>query len=126
MKALFVFAAASGMLSVILGAFAAHGLKQKLPENLLSAFQTGVEYQMAHSLAILLIVLLHKSFNDALMVYAAGAMAVGIMLFSGSLYLLAITQVKWFGPVTPLGGLAFIVGWGLLIAAALRSSGVSQ
>ena len=108
------------MLSVILGAFAAHGLKSKLSETLLNTFQTGVQYQMYHSLALILFVILYRQMPQSLLLYSAGFMLAGIVLFSGSLYMLALTQIKWFGPVTPFGGVCFIVGWALLIAAALK------
>ncbi|MDB4279536.1 DUF423 domain-containing protein [Paraglaciecola sp.] len=108
------------MLSVVLGAFAAHGLKSKLSDTLLSTFQTGVQYQMYHSLALILLVILYRQMPQSLLVYSAGFMFAGIILFSGSLYMLALTQIKWFGPVTPLGGACFIIGWVLLIAATLK------
>ena len=122
MKILLSIAACSAMLSVILGAFAAHGLKTKLTETLLNTFQTGVQYQMYHSLAIILLIILYRQMPQSLLLYSAGFMVAGIVLFSGSLYLLAITQIKWFGPITPLGGVCFIVGWALLIAAALKGT----
>lgn len=122
MKIVLLFAAFSAMLSVILGAFAAHGLKSRLSETLLSAFQTGVQYQMYHSLALILLVIFYRQNPQPLLITSAGFMCAGIVLFSGSLYMLAITQVKWFGPVTPLGGLCFIVGWALLVAAALKET----
>ena len=122
MKILLSIAACSAMLSVILGAFAAHGLKTKLSETLLNTFQTGVQYQMYHSLAIILLIILYRQMPQSLLLYSAGFMVAGIVLFSGSLYLLAITQIKWFGPITPLGGVCFIVGWALLIAAALKGT----
>jgi uncharacterized membrane protein YgdD (TMEM256/DUF423 family) len=115
-------AAFSAMLSVVLGAFAAHGLKSKLTETLLSTFQTGVQYQMYHSLALILLVVLYRQMPQSLLLYSAGFMFAGIVLFSGSLYMLALTQIKWFGPITPLGGVCFIVGWALLIAAALKGT----
>jgi uncharacterized membrane protein YgdD (TMEM256/DUF423 family) len=120
MKILLSIAACSAMLSVILGAFAAHGLKTKLSETLLNTFQTGVQYQMYHSLAIILLIILYRQIPQSLLLYSAGFMVAGIVLFSGSLYMLAITQIKWFGPITPLGGVCFIIGWALLIAAALK------
>jgi uncharacterized membrane protein YgdD (TMEM256/DUF423 family) len=122
MKILLSIAAFSAMLSVVLGAFAAHGLKSKLSENLLNTFQTGVQYQMYHSLALILLVILYRQMPQALLVYSAGFMFAGILLFSGSLYMLALTQIKWFGPVTPLGGVCFIIGWALLIVATLKGA----
>ena len=120
MKIILMGAALAGMLAVILGAFAAHGLKNQLPENLLATFQTGVTYQMYHALAALLVVLLYKSAPSTLLVWAGGAFLLGIVLFSGSLYALALTQIKWFGPITPIGGVCFIVGWGLLLWAGIQ------
>lgn len=110
------------MMSVMLGAFAAHGLKSKLSENLLNTFQTGVQYQMYHSLALILLVILYRQIPQSLLLYSAGFMLAGIILFSGSLYMLALTQMKWFGPITPIGGVCFIVGWALLIASALKGA----
>ena len=122
MKILLSLAAFSAMISVILGAFAAHGLKSKLSESLLNTFQTGVQYQMYHSLAVILLVILYRQMPQSLLLYSAGFMFAGIILFSGSLYMLALTQIKWFGPVTPLGGVCFIVAWALLVAAALKGA----
>lgn len=121
-KIILSFAAFSAMLSVILGAFAAHGLKNKLSETLLSTFQTGVQYQMYHSLALILLVVLYRQMPQSLLLYSAGFLVAGIILFSGSLYILALTQLKWVGPITPLGGVCFIIGWALLIAAALKEA----
>ena len=115
-------AAFSAMLSVILGAFAAHGLKSKLSESLLMTFQTGVQYQMYHSLALILLVILYRQIPQSLLLYSAGFMFAGIILFSGSLYMLALTQIKWFGPITPIGGVCFIVGWALIIVAAIKGA----
>lgn len=113
-----VFAAVSGMIAVMLGAFAAHGLKNKLDERLLVAFQTGVQYQFIHTLALLLVVViasLPKTESTNWLSAAAMAFVAGILLFSGSLYALALTGIKWFGPITPLGGFVFILGWAFLI-----------
>jgi len=115
------FAAFSAMTSVILGAFAAHGLKGKLSESALAAFQTGVQYQMIHALALLYIGLLMRQQMNNLLLYVAGAMVLGTLLFSGSLYGLALTSARWLGPITPLGGMCFIIGWFLLFLFALRS-----
>jgi uncharacterized membrane protein YgdD (TMEM256/DUF423 family) len=122
MKILLSLAACSAMISVVLGAFAAHGLKSKLSETLLNTFQTGVQYQMYHSLALILLVILYRQMPQSLLFYSAGFMFAGIILFSGSLYMLALTQIKWFGPITPIGGVCFIVGWALLAAAALKGA----
>ncbi|QHJ10157.1 hypothetical protein FX988_00369 [Paraglaciecola mesophila] len=120
MKIYLVIGTVSAMLAVILGAFAAHGLKNQLSEPLLAVFQTGVQYQMYHSLGLILLVLTAQFMPSAQLVWSAGFMSAGMVLFSGSLYLLAITGIKWFGPVTPLGGLCFIIAWGLFIFAAFK------
>jgi uncharacterized membrane protein YgdD (TMEM256/DUF423 family) len=116
-----VAAASSAMLAVILGAFAAHGLKSTLSESLLAVFQTGVHYQFFHSLGIILLVLLYRQQAQVALLWSAGFMLAGIVLFSGSLYALALTDIKWFGPVTPVGGLCFILGWAMLVVAAIKS-----
>ncbi|MGS2721598.1 DUF423 domain-containing protein [Paraglaciecola aestuariivivens] len=120
MKVLLGIAAASAMISVILGAFAAHGLKGRITDTLLQAFQTGVQYQMYHSLALILLVILYRLMPHVLVIYSAGFMLAGILLFSGSLYVLALTQIKWFGPITPIGGLCLIIGWALLVLYAFK------
>lgn len=122
MKIFLTLGACTAMLAVILGAFAAHGLKDKLTENAMSAFQTGVHYQLYHSLGIILIVILYRQTPAPMLLWAASFMFAGMVLFSGSLYLLALSGIKWFGPITPLGGLCFIVGWGLLLVASLKGS----
>ena len=120
-KLIFAFAAFSGLASVVLGAFASHGLKQ-LPAPTLHAFETGVHYQMSHSLVLLVTcVLLELWGRHWALVYASYAFVFGIILFSGSLYLLALTGMKWLGPVTPLGGLGLIAGWLLLLVGIWRN-----
>ena len=111
-RLIITFAAASGLLSVVLGAFASHGLRDALAPRLLSAFETGVAYQMTHSLALIgLALVINRWGRTRLFDIAAGGFMLGIVLFSGSLYLLALTEITWVGPVTPVGGLAFIAGW---------------
>ncbi|MDP2635081.1 MULTISPECIES: DUF423 domain-containing protein [unclassified Pseudoalteromonas] len=106
------------MLSVVLGAFAAHGLKSRVSEYALGVFKTAAEYQMVHGLALIAVAILIKW---GLNLTAAGLLFIaGTLLFSGSLYLLAITGWKWLGPITPLGGLCFIVGWLVILAQVAR------
>jgi uncharacterized membrane protein YgdD (TMEM256/DUF423 family) len=109
------------MLSVVLGAFAAHGLKAKISTDMLGVFQTGVQYQFYHALALILIGLLMKQLPSSLLVWSAGLIAVGIVFFSGSLYMLALTSNKMFGPITPLGGVFFIIGWVLMFVSIVKS-----
>lgn len=119
-KTYLIVAASMGMLSVMLGAFAAHGLKGKLSETLLHAFQTGVQYLFFHALALLAVAILLRSITSVWL-HGAGALFIaGALLFSGSLFGLALGGPSWFGPVTPLGGLCFILGWAALIVAAVK------
>ena len=114
-------AAISGFLSVIVGAFAAHGLKKVLAPEMIDIVKTGVQYQMYHALALLIvaILMLHKPMNMGLK--ASGwAFILGSLMFSGSLYALAMGAPRWFGPITPLGGLCFLVGWVLLAITGWR------
>ncbi|WP_158769895.1 DUF423 domain-containing protein [Paraglaciecola sp. L1A13] len=120
MKIYLVIGAFSAMLAVILGAFAAHGLKNQLSDNLLGVFQTGVQYQMYHSLGLILLVLVAQIMPSPQLAWSAAFMTTGILLFSGSLYLLAITGIKWFGPITPIGGLCFIIAWAIFIFTAVK------
>lgn len=106
--------AIAGFLAVALGAFAAHGLKDILSPGLLSAFQTGAEYQTTHALALLGTGILMLQRDCRAWRIAGWAFASGILLFSGSLYLLALTDARWLGAVTPLGGTAFLIGWAAL------------
>jgi len=110
-RILLMFAAFFGFTAVALGAFAAHGLKSRLPTEMLAVFQTGVQYQMLHALALLALALLARH-TGGLALLAAGVLFVlGIVLFSGSLYLLALTGTRSLGMITPIGGLAFLGGW---------------
>jgi uncharacterized membrane protein YgdD (TMEM256/DUF423 family) len=122
-KLIFI-AALSGLFSVALGAFAAHGLKARLSPYLLDVFNTGVQYQTWHSLALLLcavlMLLLRGEKAQKRLFIAAICFIIGILCFSGSLYALALTGIKRFGPVTPFGGLMFMLGWGFVAAAAVK------
>ncbi len=117
-----LFGAAAGGLGVVLGAFAAHGLRNKLDAKLLAAFQTGVEYQFYHALALLAVGVLMLHTEQRLLVWAGAAFALGILLFSGSLYGLALTGVRGLGAITPVGGISFIAGWVLLVLAVIQQA----
>ncbi len=125
-RALLVAACALGGLAVVLGAFGAHGLKGRLSADALVTFETGVRYQFIHALAIFVAVWLADRSGLALPLTAGGWFVAGTVLFSGSLYLLAtrsllgIESWRWLGPVTPLGGLCFIVGWVTLLIATIK------
>ncbi|HWV14314.1 MAG TPA: DUF423 domain-containing protein [Cellvibrio sp.] len=115
------FAALSGLSSVALGAFAAHGLKHSLTAESLVIFHTGAEYQMYHSLALLLTALLvERNPRSRALRLAGGAFLAGILLFSGSLYALALGAAKQWGIITPFGGLSFLLGWTALVAYGIR------
>ena len=115
------FAAASGFLSVCLGAFAAHGLKQQITADSLAIWQTGVQYQMYHALALIGVALLHH-FNSSKSLKLSGlAFILGSFLFSGSLYALALGSPTFIGIITPIGGLSFLIGWVSLFVHAYRT-----
>lgn len=116
-----VMAGANGFIAVALGAFAAHSLKNMLSPDLLATFQTGVQYHMYHALTLFGIGLLTLHFPNQTLLKAAGYMfLLGIVLFSGSLYILAFSGIRWLGAITPVGGVAFLVGWALLAWSMLR------
>jgi len=111
-----------GLLSVAFGAFGAHALRERLTPSELAVFQTGVQYQMFHALGLVGVGLWLQ--GHPAVPYVAGAgwlFSIGILLFSGSLYTLTLTKIKKFGAITPLGGVAFIVGWFLLLLSALHA-----
>ena len=104
-----------GALSVAGGAFGAHALKGRLTETALNSFETGVRYQMYHAIALLVVAALIAQYPNAKNLVAVGwSFVAGVVLFSGSLYGLSLGNIKALGPVTPLGGVAFIMGWCLL------------
>nr|WP_246362313.1 DUF423 domain-containing protein [Marinobacter oulmenensis] len=111
----------AALLAVIAGAFGAHGLRGVVTERALSVFETAVSYQMYHALALIVTALMPAlGLKRRLLAVASGFWVAGIVLFSGSLYLLVLSGTHWLGPVTPVGGVCFMVGWALLIAAALK------
>jgi uncharacterized membrane protein YgdD (TMEM256/DUF423 family) len=107
-------------LSVALGAFGAHALKDRLPQERMAIFQTAVEYQFLHSLALLIVAVWMRIRSTPALRIAATAFLVGIVVFCGSLYLLVTTQRGAWGAVTPIGGVAFLVGWLFVVRAALE------
>jgi uncharacterized membrane protein YgdD (TMEM256/DUF423 family) len=113
------------LLAVILGAFAAHGLKAVLDTQQLALFETASRYQMYHALALLVVgvMLTNLQFSQSLLKLAAFAFILGIFLFCGSLYLLALSGITWLGAITPLGGIALLAGWLVMMVAALRAGG---
>ena len=117
-----------GGIAVALGAFGAHGLKKVVTADTVNTFQTGVQYQMYHALALIAVAIVFEKFPTKLMVWAGASFCIGILLFSGSLYLLTILKatgkvgLEGVGIITPIGGLFFIVGWLLLFAGVMKSN----
>jgi len=118
-----VLGAISGFVAVGAGAFGAHALKARLPADLIAVFEVGVRYQMYHALALLAAAWLVGRSSAARPAAAAGWLFVtGTVLFSGSLYLLVLSGVRWLGAITPFGGVAFLAGWACLAWAAWRGA----
>ena len=107
--------AAAGFLGVAFGAFGAHALRERLSSEMLGVFETGVRYQMYHALAILLVATLLARTGGWLVGLAGWLFVAGIVIFSGSLYALALTGTRAFGAITPIGGLALLAGWACLV-----------
>ena len=119
-KIFMAIAAILGALSVAGGAFASHALKEQISERSLEIFETGAKYQMYHALALLLVAILLTRLDviPTTLVTSGIAFIVGVFLFSGSLYALSLTGIKWLRAITPLGGVAFLIGWGCLAVSA--------
>ncbi len=109
-----------GFLGVGLGAFGAHALKDKLDPYLLDVFEVGVRYQMYHTLALLFVAWAASRAPGMATQIAGWGFIVGTIIFSGSLYILALTGIRWLGAITPIGGVAFLVGWAALAIAFLK------
>ena len=120
-KLFITLASCSGMFAVMLGAFAAHALKNTLDEYSLGVFQTAVQYHFYHSFALLAVGILAISQPESLLLRSSGWLFfIGLLLFCGSLYILSFSGVRWLGAITPLGGLCFIAAWAALAAAAWK------
>ena len=111
----FLFGAVAAFIAVALGAFGAHSLKTKLSADMLNIFEIGVRYQMYHALGLIAVAWATTRWPEANLNAAGWAFIVGIVVFSGSLYLLSATDIRWLGAITPIGGLAFLIGWAILI-----------
>ena len=120
MKTILVTAALSLALAVIIGAFGAHGLKSRLSPEMMDIYKTGVEYHFYHALGLLLVGILSVQMPSSIMNLSALFLFLGIVIFSGSLYVLAMSGIKWIGAITPIGGLCFITGWILLVFSVLK------
>jgi uncharacterized membrane protein YgdD (TMEM256/DUF423 family) len=117
-KTFLLIGALSGFLAVAFGAFGAHALRGRLSPEMLAVFETGVRYEMYHALAILAVGLMMARSGGWLFATAGWLFTAGIVLFSGSLYVLALSGVGMFGAITPIGGLLFLAGWACLLIAA--------
>ena len=118
----FFFSAGAIMafLAVGLGAFGAHALKDRLSPDMLAIFEVGVRYHMYHALGLLAVAWGISRWPESNLNAAGWAFIVGIVIFSGSLYILSITGVRWFGAITPIGGLALLIGWAILVWSVAR------
>lgn len=113
--------AVAGALGVALGAFGAHALKARVGADMLMVFETGVRYQMYHALALLAVAFAAGRLQSGWVDAAGWLFVAGIVVFSGSLYLMTLTGARWLGAITPIGGLCFILGWLALVLAAVRA-----
>ena len=120
-RLLYIGAAAAGFLGVAFGAFGAHALRARLEPDMLAVFETGVRYQMYHSFAAFAAAWAFARWPQRVFGVAGVLFLAGIVVFSGSLYLLALTGERWLGALTPLGGLAFLAGWLMLAIGAWRA-----
>lgn len=118
-KTFLFIAAVSGFLAVAIGAFGAHGLKPHISPEAMQWYETGSRYHFYHTLALLAIALLMKN-DSKLLGYAGFAFLIGILLFSGSLYVMAVTGMKKLGMITPIGGVALLAGWGMMAIEGLK------
>jgi uncharacterized membrane protein YgdD (TMEM256/DUF423 family) len=123
-KLFITLASISGMLAVAFGAFGAHALRDRLDSYAMGVFETAVQYHFYHSLALLAVGVIALSQPQTVMLKSSGWLfLLGIVIFSGSLYVLSLSGVKWLGAITPLGGLAFIGGWACLAATGWKLLG---
>lgn len=122
MKLFLIFGVINGFLAVALGAFGAHGLEGRITEKAIGTWEKAVTYQMFHTMALLVTGLLLARFQgDGLITTGGWMFLAGIILFSGSLYVYAVTSIKTFAMITPLGGVAFLIGWVLVGIAVMRN-----
>ena len=116
----FIAGAIAAFVGVALGAFGAHSLRTRLTPEMLNIFEVGVRYQMYHALGLIAVAWAITRWPEASLNAAGWAFIVGIVIFSGSLYLLSITDTRWLGAITPIGGLAFLLGWAILVWSVAR------
>lgn len=123
MKALLVTGAINGALAVLLGAFGAHGLRERVSAQMLTTWETASQYHFFHALALLIVGMLAHQLNETALLIPGWILLAGLVVFSGSLYLLVLTDQRWLGAITPLGGTALIVGWAWLAWSLARLGG---
>jgi uncharacterized membrane protein YgdD (TMEM256/DUF423 family) len=122
-RTFWILGCAFGLLGVAAGAFGAHALRERLPADLLAVYETGARYQLYHALALLAVSLAASRWPGGGWAAPGWLFTAGIVVFSGSLYVLALTGTRWLGAVTPLGGLCFLAGWAMLALAGWKSIG---
>ncbi len=121
MKVFLILGALNALLSIALGAFGAHGLEGKLSEHMMDIYRKAVQYHMMHSLGLILVALLTERLSGTSLINWAGwVMLAGIIIFSGSLYVLSMTGNSALGAITPIGGVAFLISWFLISLAAVK------
>jgi uncharacterized membrane protein YgdD (TMEM256/DUF423 family) len=108
---------------VLLGAFGAHGLRERIAPDLLAVYDTGIRYHLVHALALMAVSWAAERWSNAWVGAAGWLFVAGIVVFSGSLYLLAVTGTRWLGAITPIGGVCLLAGWAALTVGVLRAGG---
>ena len=120
-RVFFVLGALSAFIGVAAGAFGAHGLKGRMSAEMLSVFEVGVRYQMYHAFALIAAAWVQATWPSSIVIAGGWLFVIGTILFSGSLYLMSVSGVRWLGAITPLGGLAFLAGWVCIAWGAWRA-----
>lgn len=116
----FAFGSGFALIAVVTGAFAAHALKSRLSPDMFQTFEVAVRYQMYHALGLIAVAWASTQWSSQLVTVSGWLFVAGIVIFSGSLYILSLTGVRWLGAITPIGGAAFIIGWGCLLWTVIR------
>ena len=117
----FAFGSGFALIAVITGAFAAHALKTRLSPDMFTTFEVAARYQMYHALGLISVAWAASQWSSQLVAASGWLFVAGIVIFSGSLYILSLTGIRWLGAITPIGGAAFIIGWGCLLWAIIRN-----
>lgn len=120
MKLFLILGSVNMIISIALGAFGAHGLEGKIPERMIANWQTGAHYHIIHAVALLFVGILLDRIGSSLITVGGWLLLIGILLFSGSLYLMALTGVTKLGAITPIGGISFLAGWACIVIATAK------